>query len=186
MRTCIFGAYANSNYLDQTAGSHICYTSMYFTMYNDSVSVQRRRWLDLSQRMTKPTKWHVRPATTDQPRQPPTDQRKLGSLATQIKKAWVLSYPLSAERRLTRLGGCPGWSESSLGTYAILLVLSRASLVSFFLYASEAHFKMALLKWFFMRTTKVLIRPFVVRKYRKWSLKIENLLHFFAPKWSKD
>ena len=29
-------------------------------------------------------------------------------------KAWVLSYPLSAQRRLIRLGGCPGWSESSL------------------------------------------------------------------------
>ena len=33
-------------------------------------------------------------------------------------KAWVLSYPLSAQR------GCPGWSESSLGTQVILLVLS--------------------------------------------------------------
>ena len=32
-----------------------------------------------------------------------------------MKKAWVLSYPLSAQRRLIRLGGCPGWSESSLG-----------------------------------------------------------------------
>ena len=38
--------------------------------------------------------------------------------------AWVLSYPLSAQRRLIRLGGCPGWSESSLSTHAILLVLS--------------------------------------------------------------
>ena len=33
-----------------------------------------------------------------------------------MKKVWVLSYPLSAQRRLIRLGGCPGWSESSLGT----------------------------------------------------------------------
>ena len=33
----------------------------------------------------------------------------------QMKKAWVLSYPMSAQKRLTRLGGCPGWSESSLG-----------------------------------------------------------------------
>ena len=32
-----------------------------------------------------------------------------------MKKAWVLSYPLSALRRLIRLGGCPGWSESLLG-----------------------------------------------------------------------
>ena len=34
--------------------------------------------------------------------------------AVRIKKAWVLSYPLSAQWRLIRLGGCPGWSESSL------------------------------------------------------------------------
>ena len=30
--------------------------------------------------------------------------------AFRMKKAWVLSYPLSAKRRLIRLGGCPGWS----------------------------------------------------------------------------
>ena len=32
-----------------------------------------------------------------------------------MKKAWVLSYLLSAQQRLIRLGGCPGWSKSSLG-----------------------------------------------------------------------
>ena len=42
-----------------------------------------------------------------------------------MKKAWVLSYPLSAQWRLwSNLVGCPGWSESSLGAHAILLVLS--------------------------------------------------------------
>ena len=35
--------------------------------------------------------------------------------AVRMKKAWVLSYPLSAQRRLIRLGGCPGCSKSSLG-----------------------------------------------------------------------
>ena len=35
--------------------------------------------------------------------------------AVRMKKAWVLSYPLSAQRRRIRLGGCPGWSESLLG-----------------------------------------------------------------------
>ena len=44
--------------------------------------------------------------------------------AVRLKKAWVLSYPLSALRRLIRLGGCPGWSESSLGVHVILLGLS--------------------------------------------------------------
>ena len=33
-----------------------------------------------------------------------------------MTKALFLSYPLSAPRRLIRLGGCPGWSESSLHT----------------------------------------------------------------------
>ena len=35
-----------------------------------------------------------------------------------------LRYPLSAQRRLIRLGGFPGWSKSSLGAQIILLVLS--------------------------------------------------------------
>ena len=32
-------------------------------------------------------------------------------------------------KTLIRLGGCPGWSESLLGTHAILLVLSCCSLI---------------------------------------------------------
>ena len=43
--------------------------------------------------------------------------------AVHTKKTWVLSYPLSAQPRLIRLGWCPGWSESLLGA-VILLVLS--------------------------------------------------------------
>ena len=69
--------------------------------------------------------------------------RKLGSLAThdwkivdwdvkpQHNQPTNLSYPLSAQRRLW-LGGRPGWSESSLGAHAILLVLSRGgSIIAF-------------------------------------------------------
>ena len=48
----------------------------------------------------------------------------IGVFAVRMKKAWVHSCPLSAQRRLIRLGGCPGWSESSLGAHAISLVLS--------------------------------------------------------------
>ena len=79
----------------------------------------------ISQCMTKPTKWHVRPAKT---------QISLGIcpvwsvFAVCMKKAWVLSYPSSAQRRLIRLGQCPGWPESSLGAHAILLVLSCTGL----------------------------------------------------------
>ena len=49
----------------------------------------------MSRLMTKPTKWHVCPAKT---------QISLGIcpgvFAVRMKKAWVLSYPLSAQRRL--------------------------------------------------------------------------------------
>ena len=44
--------------------------------------------------------------------------------AVNMKKHWVLSYPFSTLQRLIRLGGCPGWSSSSLGALIILLVLS--------------------------------------------------------------
>ena len=47
-------------------------------------------------------------------------------LTFRMKKASVLSYPLSIQQRLIRLGRCPGWFESSLGANAILLVLSIA------------------------------------------------------------
>ena len=43
--------------------------------------------------------------------------------AVRKKKPWVLSYPLSTQPRLIRLGRCPGWSESLLGGQVILLVL---------------------------------------------------------------
>ena len=36
-------------------------------------------------------------------------------------QAWVLSYPLSAQWRLITLGGCPGWSVSSLGAQSFCL-----------------------------------------------------------------
>ena len=39
--------------------------------------------------------------------------------AVRMKKPWVLSYPLNAQLILIRLGGCPGWPESSLGIHII-------------------------------------------------------------------
>ena len=56
---------------------------------------------------------------SDQPGQPPSLIRVF---AVRMKKAGVLSYPLSAQRRLIRLGGFPGWSESSS---FVGLVMSR-------------------------------------------------------------
>ena len=64
--------------------------------------------------VTKPTKWHVRPAKT---------QISLG-----IRPVWSdLRFPLEENLGpwLPIKRGCPGWSESSLGAHAILLVLSR-------------------------------------------------------------
>ena len=52
--------------------------------------------------------------------------------AVRMKKHWIRSCPFSALRRLIRLGGCPGWSESSLGAQMILLVLSWGVYVSFY------------------------------------------------------
>ena len=53
---------------------------------------------------------------SDQPGQPPSLIRVF---AVRMKKLWVLIYPLSAQRRLLiSLGGCPGWSESSLGAHS--------------------------------------------------------------------
>ena len=56
---------------------------------------------------------------SDQPGHPPSLIRVF---AVCMKKPWVLSYPLSAQRRLIRLGGCPGCSESSLGAHSLCWV----------------------------------------------------------------
>ena len=58
--------------------------------------------------------------------------------AIRMKKHWILSYPLSALRRLIRLGRCPGWSESLLGAQSFCwfchvvaqLLLLRLRLIS--------------------------------------------------------
>ena len=76
---------------------------------------------NLSCLMTKPTKWHVRPAKT---------QISLGIcpvwsvFAVRMKKAWMLSYPMSTQWRLWS-----DWADARLiwvfaGCTVILLVLS--------------------------------------------------------------
>ena len=44
--------------------------------------------------------------------------------AVRMKKAWCLNYLLSGQRRLIRLRGCPGWSESSLGAQSFCCFFS--------------------------------------------------------------
>ena len=64
----------------------------------------------LSRFMTNPTKWHVRPAKT--------------RISLGIHTVWSESSLCTQWVARIRLDGCPGWSESSLGAHAILLVLS--------------------------------------------------------------
>ena len=47
--------------------------------------------------MTEPTKWHVPSKDSDQPGHLPSLIRVF---AVRMKKAWVLNYPLCAQRRL--------------------------------------------------------------------------------------
>ena len=51
---------------------------------------------------------------SDQPGHPPSLIRVF---AVRMKKPWALSYPLSTQQRLIRLGKCPVWSESLLSAW---------------------------------------------------------------------
>ena len=82
---------------------------------------------DKTNKMTvRPAKTQISlgiPAWASQPGHPPS---LISVFTVHLKKARVLNYPLSAQQRLIRLGGCPVWSQSSLGAHAILLLLSRS------------------------------------------------------------
>ena len=57
-----------------------------------------------------------------------------------MKKPWVLKLPIErTAKTLIRLGGCQGWSESSLGTHAILLVLSCCGSTSLLEILEDTH-----------------------------------------------
>ena len=77
---------------------------------------------------------------SDQPEHPPSLISQ--SCPPEAKFVPKLPNERTAET-LIRLGGCPGWSESSLGTKVILLVLSWGGSKCFFLestYAAHMHF----------------------------------------------
>ena len=60
--------------------------------------------------------------------EPPRDKtNKVACAPSEDRSDWAVS-PAKTQ---IRLGGCPGWSESSLGAHAILLVLSRSGSISF-------------------------------------------------------
>ena len=88
---------------------HQIHTVFNFSLCNAQIFINHDK-SHMSPCMTKPTKWPVHPAKS-----------RISIFIVRMKKHWVLSYPLSAQRRLIRPGGCPG-SESSLGIQVKLLV----------------------------------------------------------------
>ena len=65
----------------------------------------------MSRHTAKPTKSPVRPAKI---KISLVIRPVCSVFGVRMKKFWVFSYPLSAQRRLIRLRGCVGWTESSL------------------------------------------------------------------------
>ena len=65
---------------------------------------------------------------SDQPGHPP---RLIRVFAVRMKKAWILTYPMNAQRRLIRLGRCRGWSESSLGAQSSCWFCCEAAHIGF-------------------------------------------------------
>ena len=119
--------------------------------------------IDMSQCMTKPRKWHVHPAKTQ-------ISPVLSESAVHMTKPWIRSYPLSAQQILRS-----GWSKSSLGAHAILLVLScTGSYLSFrhLLIHKEVPIQVKQLIWNF----KPVLNCLLITKF--W----ENLHSLFAER----
>ena len=79
--------------------------------------------------MTKPTKWPVRPTKTDQPGHPPSLIRVF---TVRMKKHWVLSYPISAQRRLWSVWVLAQADLSLLGAKVIFFGFAMCRLISHF------------------------------------------------------
>ena len=117
----------------------------------------------VSRSMTKPTKWHKCPAKT----QISLGIRRLTRVfAVRMKEACVLSYQLSAQRRLIRLGECPGWSESSLDAQVIWLVLSCCG---------SCIYDMHVYKQFQAPTANKIIQPMELYKGTYWCKSLMRL-----------
>ena len=94
----------------------VCYMYAFNRCLLETYTIATINSLHMSRSVTKPTKWHVRPAKT---------QISLGirpvwsesSLCAQ----WVAKerFFMLTAKTLISLSGCPGWSESSLGAHII-------------------------------------------------------------------
>ena len=128
----------------------------------------------MSRNIKKPTKWLCA-------------QRRLRSaylpslarvFTVHMKKAWVLSYPLSAQRRLwsdwaDALGGCPGWSESSLGAHSFCWFCHvMAHIINW-----QAQFFIACYHLQPEEPLTFLIRSFIISHYFTWDSR--DLMHHF-------
>ena len=115
--------------------------------------------------------------------------RLIRVFAVCMKKPWVLSYPLSAQQRLIRLGGCPGWSESSLGAHFVLLVLSCCGSFVMFWFVSLAStilisvFSMRFYSWNSLRNrwylcihARVCLSPLIM-SYCRWVVVLTFIFH---------
>ena len=112
-------------------------------MYEDQ-DMSRKPGLQMSRDMTNQQSECAPSEDSDQPGHLPSLIRVF---AVCMKKPWVLSYPLSAQWRLIKLGRCPGWSESSLGAHSFCWFCHLVAHMCFFvckLYHKKTLSKMSL------------------------------------------
>ena len=97
-----------------------CHEAVHFSKKWSNTHLELSSVTINEQIMTKPTKWCANSKDLDQPAHP------LSLISHRCPHEESLGYLLSlvcAVNTLIRLGGCPGGSESSLGTQVILLFL---------------------------------------------------------------
>ena len=113
----------------------ICLPHAYVTYLANVTNFCTRRhahWVYCNEpRHDKTNKMSVRPAKT----QISLGIRPVWSVfAVRMKKAWVLRPIERTAKTLIRLGGCPGWSESSLGAQSLCWFCHVAALILFYLF----------------------------------------------------
>ena len=91
---------------DKTYEKRLLNIEMNLYLYDPKITASVPCANDLSRLMKKTKQMACAPIEdSDQPGHPLSLIRVF---AVRMKKAWVLSYPLRAQRRLIRLGRCPG------------------------------------------------------------------------------
>ena len=120
-----------------------------------------------------------------------------------MKKSLALNYPESAQRRLIRMGGCPGWSESSLGAVVTLLAWSCCGSFTSFCLGSVGGLwsSIVALHWelfivffhtWFLNAVLVISRAFsayFLRRKRPWLLRLpipSDQINSFRRRWKDN